>query len=137
MLAHVNTSGNSNNLNNLNNNNSSVALFDPPSPSSSSYMMSNENNNNTTSNLSLSVNYIPSKFSKFRNRKAGKYYSVHGLPRDGGGLQAFKTNEARMPVQGKGRLKWNKFKWVLIVTNSLVCFSLSPIRFSFFSQNDV
>ena len=110
MLAHVNP-GNS----------SSVAVLDSTGPS---YMMS-ENN---TSNLSLSVNYIPSKFSRFRNRKSGKYYSVHGLPKDGGGLQAFKTNEARMPQEGKGKLKWNKFKWVLFVTNSLVCFfSFTPL----------
>jgi Tetraspanin family len=112
MLAHVNPS---------------VALFDSPNPS---YMMS-EN----TSNLSLSVNYIPSKFSKFRNRKGGKYNSVYNLPKEGAGLQAFKSNEARMP-QGKGRLKWNKFKWVLFVTNSLVCFPPPcPIHFFYiFSQ---
>lgn len=103
-------------------NDSSAALFAPP-PSPSSKM-------GTTSDLSLSVNYIPSKFSEFRNRKGGKYDYEPVLPKNGGGLQAFKTNETRMP-QGKKRLKWNKFKWVLFVTNSLVCFPHCPIHFPF------
>ncbi|KDR67334.1 hypothetical protein GALMADRAFT_147136 [Galerina marginata CBS 339.88] len=77
------------------------------------------------SNLSLSVNYLPSKFSSFspvgaRMRK-GKGTDEPNLPKRGGGLEAFKTNEARMP-QGKGRLRWNKFKWILFFTNTLMMF---------------
>ena len=108
------------------NNDSSVALFASPSPP----FMRSENNSVSSTNLSLSVNYIPSKFSEFRNRKGGKYDQEPSLPKKGGGLQAFKTNEARMD-QGKRRLKWNKFKWVLLVTNSLVCFLPCPIHFPF------
>ena len=110
-------------------NNSSISLFDNPNPS---YMMNVSDQ--SASNVSLSVNFIPSKFSKFRNRKGGKHDSAPNLPKEGGGLQAFKTNESRMP-QGKGRLKWNKFKWVLLVTNSLVCFFLPLSNSFFFSQN--
>ena len=75
----------------------------------------------STTNVSLSVNYIPSKFSDFKNRKRGKYDDEPSLPKQGGGLQAFRINEARMP-QGKSRLRWNKFKWILFASNSLVCF---------------
>jgi hypothetical protein len=75
----------------------------------------------STTNLSLSVNYLPSKFSEFRNRKLGKYDDEPNLPKTGGGLLAFKINEARMS-QGKGRLRWNKFKWILFCTNIMVWF---------------
>jgi hypothetical protein len=75
----------------------------------------------STTNLSLSVNYLPSKFSEFRNRKLGKYDDEPNLPKTGGGLFAFKTNKARMSP-GKGRLRWNKFKWILFGTNILVWF---------------
>ncbi|KAF8808256.1 hypothetical protein BYT27DRAFT_7287627 [Phlegmacium glaucopus] len=65
----------------------------------------------STTSLLLSVNYIPSKFSN----------DEPNLPKRGGGLQAFKTNEPRMP-QGKGRLRWHRFKWILFVTNFLLMF---------------
>ena len=109
-------------------NDSSVALFAAPTPP----FMTSENIS-SSSNVSLTVNYIPSKFSEFRNRKGGKYDYVPNLPKSGGGLQAFKTNEARMP-QGKRRLKWNKFKWILLIANSLVCFFLPLSNSSPFSQ---
>jgi len=80
---------------------------------------------NSQTNLSLSLNYLPSKFSssiisaggtRFRkNAKAGDL----NLPKRGGGLEAFKSGETRMP-QGKRRLRWNKFKWVLFVMNIVV-----------------
>ena len=108
-------------------NDSSAALFSSPSPS---LIMSENHSLASNSNVSLSVNYIPSKFSGFRNRKGGKHDYEPNLPKEGGGLQVFKTSEARMP-QGKRRLKWNKFKWVLLVTNSLVCFPPCPINFHF------
>ena len=97
---------------------------DPFSPPSAPFMHDPSRDSSfegSTTNLSLSVNYIPSKFSEFRNRKRGKYDDAPSLPKRGGGLQAFKSNESRMP-QGKGRLRWNKFKWILFFTNSLVCF---------------
>jgi hypothetical protein len=98
-----------------------AGLFIPPSAP----FMNNVSRDNlsvgSTTNLSLSVNYIPSKFSGFRNRKGGKYDDEPNLPKRGGGLQAFKTNEPRMP-QGKGRLRWNKFKWILLATNTLLMF---------------
>ncbi|KDR69037.1 hypothetical protein GALMADRAFT_933111 [Galerina marginata CBS 339.88] len=92
-------------------------LLNPPSapfargPNGSSLSVASVSG--AASNLSLSVNYLPSKFSSFspvgaRQRK-GKGTDEPNLPKRGGGLRAFKTNEARMP-QGKGRLKWNKFK---------------------------
>ncbi|KAH9486004.1 hypothetical protein JR316_0000067 [Psilocybe cubensis] len=91
----------------------------------------------TGSNLSLSVNYLPTKFSASivspggtRNRKGGKGGGggeQNLMPKRGGGLEAFRSNEARMP-QGKGRLRWNKFKWILLVTNSmLVLYSLAAL----------
>lgn len=94
--------------------------FTQPNPS----FMNNRSRDNlslgSTTHVSLSVNYIPSKFSGFRNRKGGRNFDEPNLPKRGGGLQAFKTNEARMP-QGRGKLRWNKFKWILFFTNSLVC----------------
>lgn len=85
-----------------------------------------------SSSVSLSVNYLPTKFSAAppgaRRRKAGK---PSALPKQGGGLDAFKSNEARMGgddddsgwFNGKegGRtsrkLRWNKFKWMLFFAN--------------------
>lgn len=95
------------------------------------YLMSDNISLQSTANVSLSVNYIPTKFSEFRNRKGGKFDYLPNLPKEGGGLQAFKNNEARMP-RGKRRLKWNKFKWVLFATNSSVCvFALVQFIFIF------
>ncbi|KAF9055578.1 hypothetical protein BJ165DRAFT_1521583 [Panaeolus papilionaceus] len=84
------------------------------------------------SNLSLSVNYLPSKFSsalmtpgggaRFRNKARGSKGDggdAAGLPKRGGGLEAFKSGESRMP-QGRSRLRWNKFKWWLFFANTLL-----------------
>jgi len=84
-----------------------------------------------TKDLSLSVNYLPTKFSssivspgaRFRRGKGG---DSPNLPKRGGGLEAFKSGEARMP-QGRKQLRWNKFKWILFATNSLVRFSPLPL----------
>ena len=71
---------------------------------------------NSPTGLSLSVNYIPAKFSdKIINRKKGG--AEPGMPKQGGGLAAFKTTEARI---GGKTLKWTRFKWVLFVMNLLV-----------------
>lgn len=87
---------------------------------------------------SLSVNYLPSKFSNavVTKRKRGGKASPGGylMPKQGGGREAFKSNEARMAGEGdddddfdgkeggrtrpKGR--WNRFKWCLFFANLLV-----------------
>lgn len=96
---------------------------------------------------SLSANYLPTKFSDsllyngFRRRNIGKT-APPGIPKRGGGREAFKQGEARMPgandedydgVQsgwfGKDgakkpmRLRWNRFKWTLFCSIVLVCLS--------------
>ena len=95
---------------------------------------------------SLSVNYLPSKFSANIlsggiKRRKGKGGDIP-LPKTGGGREAFRANESRMPGDGdddydgvsfgqnarKGRLRWNRFKWVLFISNLVV--SLSRHRYS-------
>ena len=115
------------------NNNSSVddyaAHFTPPNRSVPSMNADNISLASTT-NLSLSVNYIPSKFSGFRNRKGGTYNDEPNLPKSGRGIYAFRSNESRMS-HGKGSLRWNKFKWILFATNSLVWFLLTLFFYPF------
>ncbi|OBZ65181.1 hypothetical protein A0H81_14827 [Grifola frondosa] len=87
---------------------------------------------------SLSVNYLPSKFSNTMlaggvKRRKGKNAGMM-LPKRGGGREAFRSNEARMPGDGdddydgvtfgardggktKPRLRWNRFKWILFISN--------------------
>ncbi|PPQ79725.1 hypothetical protein CVT25_003292 [Psilocybe cyanescens] len=112
--------------------NTSAGLLNPPS---APFARSRDNVSLATgSQLSLSVNYLPTKFSSSivspggtRNRKGGKGDGPN-LPKRGGGMEAFKSNEARMPQGGKGRLRWNKFKWILLVTNSfLLLYSLAAL----------
>ena len=99
--------------------------------------------------VSRSVNYLPSKFSDavlyngIKNRGKGSQLG----PKRGGGREAFRSGEARMPGEGdddydgvqrsffdkegghtRPRLRWNKFKWSLFFSNLLV--SISPIPFS-------
>jgi hypothetical protein len=112
----------------------------------------------TYKDISLSVNYLPSKFSRpqsiHRRRKRDRDRSrlndadrdkskskskdnglgLDLLPR-GGGREAFRKNESRMPDVDdqdedgfagtepratKVRLRWNRFKWVLVFSNTLV-----------------
>ena len=97
------------------------------------------------SSPSLSVNYLPTKFSgQLVSRKRRGNSGLQGVPKRGGGREAFRADEARMPgngdedydgvqstwfgdkdVQKKPALRWTKFKWVLFVANVLV----SPVRF--------
>ena len=97
-----------------------------------------------SSNVSLTINYLPSKFSNImlgpsgtRQRKMGRGIDPI-IPKRGGGVEAFRSGEARMPTEnddeydgvsrgwfGKGRskpkkLRWNRFKWILLVGNCLV-----------------
>lgn len=95
-----------------------------------------------SSSISLTVNYQPSKFSNSllspggsRRRKGGKGDLV--VPKLGGGVDAFKSGEARIPGQNDEdydgvsggwfggnsapkKLRWNKFKWILFVANCIV-----------------
>lgn len=94
---------------------------------------------NSAKDVSLSVNYLPSKFSRPHSpgiRKRGKGEKDDDFyPKRGGGRDAFRSNESRMPgthdedydgVTGgwaaatKGRLRWNRFKWILFFSNTLL-----------------
>jgi hypothetical protein len=103
------------------------------------------------SNLSLSVNYLPSKFSSGvlvgggeARRRPATHDSILGVPKMGGGIDVFKSGEARMGGEGedddvngttkrwfvrgrkqnsqplKRKLRWNKFKWILFAANTIV-----------------
>jgi len=105
--------------------------------------------------VSLSVNYLPSKFSNTlvspgpRRRKTIKDVSSL-IPKRGGGVEAFRSGEARMPGQDdedydgvsggwfggkegghtKPKLHWNKFKWTLFIANIfLTIYSLVGLVF--------
>jgi hypothetical protein len=90
--------------------------------------------------LSRSVNYLPTKFSDavlyngLKNRGKGNQLG----PKRGGGREAFRSGESRMPGEGdddydgvqggifgkeggrtRPRLRWNKFKWSLFFSNFL------------------
>ena len=85
---------------------------------------------------SLSVNYLPTKFGAglVSRKRYGKELS--GMHKQGGGREAFKANESRMPGANdedydgvgtwfghgskKPALRWTKFKWVMFVANILV-----------------
>lgn len=98
---------------------------------------------------SLSVNYLPTKFGAglVSRKRYGK--SLSGMRKQGGGREAFKADESRMPgandedydgVQGtwfgrggkKPALRWTKFKWIMFFANIFVRtlfipFSVSPL----------
>jgi len=111
--------------------------------------------------LSLSVNYLPTKFSdavlynglKRRNGKG----SPLELPKRGGGREAFRSGESRMPGDGdedydgvqsawfakdgghkKPRLRWNRFKVILFISNFLFsAYSLAGLIFLLCTWFDV
>ncbi|KAI0779041.1 hypothetical protein BD413DRAFT_124799 [Trametes elegans] len=133
------------------NNNSSTGGLDPPnvpfgSRTNTSRSTSSKNELPHTPDsksdipTSLSVNYLPSKFSNHvlangMKRRKGKGNDDLPIPKRGGGREAFRANESRMPGDGdddydgvtfggreggrKGRLRWNRFKWVLFVANTV------------------
>ncbi|KAG6909540.1 hypothetical protein DXG01_016933 [Tephrocybe rancida] len=100
----------------------------------------------TAKQTSLTVNYLLLKFahtpllhgaSLSCKRKGGK--AEMNVPKRGGGVESFRSGEARMPgqedddydaAQGgvfgkdgvgkKGKLRWNKFKWILFFANILL-----------------
>ncbi|KAJ6577004.1 hypothetical protein DFH09DRAFT_914218 [Mycena vulgaris] len=91
---------------------------------------------------SLTVNYLPSKFSNsLVARRRGKSDVVEGMPR-GGGVEAFRSNAARMPGAGDedydgvdlrhgGRkARWTRFKVILFIANIvLAVYSLVALIF--------
>jgi hypothetical protein len=120
--------------------------LDPPNPpfSSSSafpnFSPTGSVGGDDGSHMSLTVNYLPSKFPSLggvRNRKGGKGIDPM-LPKRGGGVDAFRSGESRMPGAGdedydgvtstwfgggdgsKKKMRWNKFKWMLFFANLLV-----------------
>lgn len=101
------------------------------------------------SNVSLTVNFLPSKFSRpvspggMYKRKNAKGAKDGGgvIPKVGGGREAFKSGESRMPGENdddydgvdnvratwfggpagrKKKLRWNRFKWIMFVMNTIV-----------------
>ncbi|KAL0577828.1 hypothetical protein V5O48_004156 [Marasmius crinis-equi] len=146
--------------------NNSGSDFDPPRPmrfvgSSAASTLSSAHGSAQTNGLgraaarnSLSVNYLPTKFSDavasptaHPRRRPGK---GKGKPaKAGGGAEAFRAGEARIPLEGdedydgvssgwfggktakprSGKLmRWNRFKWVLFCTNTvLMMYSLTAL----------
>jgi len=122
------------------------------SPATSTPLLRNDS---TGSPVSLSVNYMPSKFSTalmtpgVGRRRKGKGMSAN-VPKRGGGREAFKSGEARMPGEGdddydgvnsgwfggkdggrtKPRMRWNRFKWILFFSNVTVSISSSSFATS-------
>ena len=104
---------------------------------------------------SLSVNYLPTKFSRPHSPGVHPRRPHSSKPRQppplggirGGGRDAFRAGENRMPggddedydgvevsgwwsKSGKGRkprLRWNRFKWILFITNTVVCASVFAV----------
>ncbi|KAF7301284.1 hypothetical protein MIND_00693300 [Mycena indigotica] len=96
------------------------------------------------STVSLTVNYLPSKLPVPGSLKRRSGKGVDGLFRKpGGGVDAFRSGEARMPdahdedydgvngtIFGGRRKRWNKFKWILFIANTLlICYSLLALVF--------
>ncbi|OAX32223.1 hypothetical protein K503DRAFT_800900 [Rhizopogon vinicolor AM-OR11-026] len=120
---------------------------------------------NLPKDVSLSVNYLPTKFSSGllsatpRRRKPGKANADHPMmPKRGGGREAFKSGEARMPAEGdedydgitgrwfggkegghtRPRMRWNKFKWALLIANlCLSAYALTGLIFCLCTWFDV
>ncbi|KAI0299963.1 hypothetical protein BC826DRAFT_1090485 [Russula brevipes] len=109
--------------------------------------------------LSLSVNYLPTKFSDavLYNGLKNRGKTLPLVPKRGGGREAFRSGEARMPGEGdedydgiqgslfgkegghtRPRLRWNRFKWTLFVANLLFSFySLASMIFLLCTWFDV
>ena len=113
----------------------------PTSRSTSSMLMSDQLSSDMGTEdkrMSLSVNYLPSKFpatllSEGPKRRKVWRNSDSPLRKRGGGREAFRRNEPRMPgdddedldgVEFSSHLKpkqrWNRFKWTLVAANLIV-----------------
>ncbi|KAJ7929105.1 hypothetical protein B0H13DRAFT_1965622, partial [Mycena leptocephala] len=108
------------------------------------------------SNISLTVNYLPSKLPALssgpRKRRNGKGIDAM-MPKRGGGVEAFRSGESRMPAQndedydgvnfgGKGpkgrKMRWNKFKWILFFANCvLIIYAFLALIFCLLTWFDV
>ncbi|KAJ7476880.1 hypothetical protein B0H11DRAFT_1727102 [Mycena galericulata] len=87
------------------------------------------------SNVSLQINFLPSKFSPaVRQRFGSKVGKGRPGPIRGGGVDAFRAGEARIPRPNDqnydgldvgmkfGKAKWNRFKWILVCSNVVYSF---------------
>ncbi|KAF7332188.1 hypothetical protein MKEN_00099800 [Mycena kentingensis (nom. inval.)] len=98
------------------------------------------------SSHSLTVNYLPSKFSAtLVSRKRGlRPEDIQGAIPRGGGVEAFRSGAPRMPGagdedydgvdlrnRGKRRLRWTRFKVILFTANTLLAtYSLLALVFT-------
>ncbi|KAG1902738.1 uncharacterized protein F5891DRAFT_1186380 [Suillus fuscotomentosus] len=129
----------------------------PPSPRADSTTLSKD--------VSLSVNYLPNKFASGllsptpRRRRPGKANDDHpAMHKRGGGREAFKSGEARMPAEGdedydgvtggwfggkegghtRPHMHWNRFKWALFIANlALSIYGLAGLIFCLLTWFDV
>ncbi|KAF8632348.1 hypothetical protein AX15_001929 [Amanita polypyramis BW_CC] len=115
-----------------------------------------------SSATSLTANYIPSKFSHSLLASSTGPYRRKGrgdpaLPKMGGGVEAFRSGEARIGDMndedgygggygGRGgvRLRWTRFKWILFIANIIcTCYSIAAliicllIWFNVFKHSDI
>ncbi|KAJ7196930.1 hypothetical protein GGX14DRAFT_536977 [Mycena pura] len=87
------------------------------------------------SNVSLQLNYVPSKFAAHSVRQRGLGKGVRGV-------EAFRPGEPRVARSNSesydgadvgektGRAKWNKFKWMLVASNTVyMVLSLGALMF--------
>jgi len=116
------------------------AFLEPPSmPFAGSASLPRTPIKASASNVSLSVNYQPTKFSPIippggiRKRKGGDDVEPV-IPKQGGGVDVFRAGEARMP--GGKFMRWTKFKWILFITN-LFLTGYSLVALVFLSPNMV
>ena len=90
------------------------------------------------STVSLSVNYVPTKFSVpegVHKRRSAVNPRNGPNGKAGGGREAFRSSEARMPdandddydgvndiniLRGGPKMRWNRFKWILFTTNLII-----------------
>lgn len=119
-----------------------TVLTPPNAPYSSASPLGSRRSSTTSLNKdrpsSLSVNYVPAKFTKLH--EPGKW-SHRNQQKQGGGRDAFATDASRMGQVGtvdddegtvfalgkgglkqkkKPKLRWNRFKWALLLANILV-----------------
>lgn len=141
-------------LSGMNNNSQAGLTLEPPSrpfgesrsssfrslsPKQPDFPLISDGKHNSV-DASLSVNYLPTKFSDRvlsggpKRRKNWK--RLDGVvPKRPGGREAFRSNEARMPGAGdededgmdiraggrtKPKLRWTRFKWILAFANLVV-----------------
>nr|GAT51110.1 predicted protein [Mycena chlorophos] len=130
----------------------------PPRPpfadsaSASSRSSSPGPNADAGSVVSLQINYLPTKFSNpLIRRRRGTDASGQALLKRGGGVDAFRAGEPRMPgsnddnydglefgPKATRRAKWNRFKWVLVFSNSVyTIISLAALVFIITAWLDV